>query len=82
MATRDKNIWILLIFLLAGLVLGGLLRRTSFTSRFFMVVIIWREFWFSNTNRVRFKGSNNNFWVVDQIECCKYNRYGDCNIYI
>lgn len=25
MATRDKNIWILLIFLLAGLVLGGLL---------------------------------------------------------
>lgn len=25
MATRDKNIWILLIFLLSGLVLGGLL---------------------------------------------------------
>lgn len=25
MATRDKNIWILFIFLLAGLVLGGLL---------------------------------------------------------
>ncbi len=25
MATREKNIWILLIFLLAGLVLGGLL---------------------------------------------------------
>ena len=25
MATRDKNIWILIIFLLAGLVLGGLL---------------------------------------------------------
>lgn len=25
MATRDKNIWILLIFILAGLVLGGLL---------------------------------------------------------
>ena len=25
MATRDKNIWILLVFLLAGLVLGGLL---------------------------------------------------------
>lgn len=25
MATRDKNFWILLIFLLSGLVLGGLL---------------------------------------------------------
>ena len=25
MATRDKNIWILLVFLLAGLVIGGLL---------------------------------------------------------
>ena len=25
MATRDKNIWILLVFLLSGLVVGGLL---------------------------------------------------------
>lgn len=25
MATRDKNIWILLIFILSGLVMGGLL---------------------------------------------------------
>ncbi len=25
MATRDKNIWILLVFLLSGLVIGGLL---------------------------------------------------------
>ncbi len=25
MATRDKNIWVLIVFLLAGLVLGGLL---------------------------------------------------------
>ncbi len=25
MATKDKNIWILLVFLLSGLVLGGLL---------------------------------------------------------
>ena len=25
MATKDKNIWILLVFLLAGLVIGGLL---------------------------------------------------------
>ena len=25
MATREKNIWILLVFLLSGLVLGGLL---------------------------------------------------------
>ena len=25
MATKDKNIWVLLIFILAGLVVGGLL---------------------------------------------------------
>lgn len=29
MATREKNIWILLIFLLAGLVVGGLLGRLA-----------------------------------------------------
>ena len=29
MATRDKNIWILLIFLLSGLVLGGLLGEVA-----------------------------------------------------
>lgn len=28
MATRDKNIWILIVFILSGLVIGGLLRRT------------------------------------------------------
>lgn len=29
MATREKNIWILLVFLLSGLVLGGLLGELS-----------------------------------------------------
>ena len=29
MATREKNIWILLVFLLAGLVVGGLLGRLA-----------------------------------------------------
>ena len=29
MATREKNIWILLVFLLAGLVEGGLLGRLA-----------------------------------------------------
>lgn len=29
MATREKNIWILLVFLLAGLVIGGLLGRLA-----------------------------------------------------
>ena len=29
MATREKNIWILIIFLLAGLVVGGLLGELS-----------------------------------------------------
>ena len=29
MATRDKNFWILLIFLLAGIVIGGLLNEVA-----------------------------------------------------
>lgn len=29
MATREKNFWVLLIFLLAGLVLGGLLGKLA-----------------------------------------------------
>ena len=29
MATREKNIWILLVFLLAGLVVGGLLGKLA-----------------------------------------------------
>lgn len=29
MATREKNIWVLLIFLLAGLVIGGLLGKLA-----------------------------------------------------
>lgn len=29
MATREKNIWILIVFLLAGLVIGGLLGKLA-----------------------------------------------------
>lgn len=29
MATRDKNIWILLVFILSGLVIGGLLGEVA-----------------------------------------------------
>lgn len=29
MATRDKNIWLLLVFILSGLVIGGLLGELS-----------------------------------------------------
>ena len=29
MATRDKNIWVLLVFILSGLVIGGLLGRLA-----------------------------------------------------
>ncbi len=29
MATRDKNIWILLVFILSGLVIGGLLGKLA-----------------------------------------------------
>lgn len=29
MATRDKNIWILMVFLLSGLVIGGLLGQIA-----------------------------------------------------
>jgi hypothetical protein len=41
MATRDKNIWILIVFIFAGIVVGGLLRRISRRDRLFMVVRLW-----------------------------------------
>ena len=37
MATRDKNIWILLIFILSGLVIGGLLGEIASKVDFLFV---------------------------------------------
>lgn len=55
MATREKNIWILLIFILSGLVIGGLLGQLASRSGFSMVVILWTRIWVIQSISTRFK---------------------------
>ncbi len=55
MATREKNIWILIVFILSGLVIGGLLGQLASRSRIFMVVIIWGRIWAYKSTCVRLK---------------------------
>ena len=55
MATREKNIWILIVFILSGLVIGGLLGQLASRSRIFMVVILWTRIWAYKSTCTRFK---------------------------
>lgn len=48
MATREKNIWILLIFLLSGLVLGGLLGEIAKNVDFLWWLSYGEEFGLSS----------------------------------
>ena len=48
MATRDKNIWILLIFILSGLVLGGLLGELASQVDFLWWLSYGQEFGLAN----------------------------------
>jgi hypothetical protein len=43
MATREKNIWILLVFLLSGLVIGGLLGELAAKVRQMIDITILRK---------------------------------------
>lgn len=48
MVTRDKNIWILLVFLLSGLVLGGLLGEIAKQVDFLWWLSYGQEFGLAN----------------------------------
>ncbi len=48
MATRDKNIWILLVFLLSGLVIGGLLGEIAKQVDFLWWLSYGQEFGLPN----------------------------------
>ena len=48
MATREKNIWILIIFLLAGLVIGGLLGNIAKNVDFLWWLSYGEEFGLTN----------------------------------
>ncbi|MGN1351428.1 MAG: hypothetical protein ACI4VE_01355 [Clostridia bacterium] len=41
MATKQKNIWVLLVFLLSGIVIRRITWRISRTSRFPLVAFLW-----------------------------------------
>jgi len=63
MATREKNIWILLVFLLSGLVIGGLLGEIASSVNALWWLSYGESFRFIISNRVRFKHSYNSFWA-------------------
>ena len=48
MATREKNIWILLLFILSGIVVGGLLGNLASHVDFLSWLSYGEEFGFSN----------------------------------
>ena len=48
MATREKNIWILIIFILAGIVIGGLLGEVSSGVKWLSWLGYGQEFGLSN----------------------------------
>lgn len=48
MATRDKNIWILIVFILAGLVIGGLLGELASKVEFLWWLSYGQEFGLSS----------------------------------
>jgi len=52
MKAKDKNIWILILFILAGIVVGGLLGELASRNRFPMVAWIWRKFWTNTTSSI------------------------------
>ena len=82
MATREKNIWILLLFIFAGIVVGGLLRRACIRYRVSMVAWLWRKFWAFTTSCIGSKYYNIYIWNPDENKYCKYYRNGNSIIYI
>ena len=48
MATKDKNIWVLLIFILSGLVIGGLLGNLASQVDWLWWLSFGEEFGFEN----------------------------------
>ena len=77
MATREKNIWILLLFIFAGIVVGGLLRRTCIRYRLFMVVRIWRKFWTYRTDSIRPKHYYTYIWNSNEDKYREHNWNGN-----
>lgn len=48
MATRDKNVWVLVIFILSGLVIGGLLGKLASSVPWLWWLSFEQEFGFQN----------------------------------
>ena len=49
MATKDKNIWILLVFILSGLVIGGLLGELASRVDWLWLLSYSQTFWLQDT---------------------------------
>ena len=45
MSVRDKSVWILIVFILSGLVIGGLLGDLASSVNGLRMARLWTEFW-------------------------------------
>lgn len=82
MATREKNIWILIVFILAGIVVGGLLRRTSRRNRMAIMAKLRTKLRLSRTSSLRPKHSKTNIRNNNQNKHSKHNRNGNSAIHL
>ena len=62
MATREKNIWILVLFILSGLVVGGLLGELASSVDFLWWLSYGEEFGISNPITIDLTGNYCNIW--------------------
>ena len=65
MTTKDKSVWILIVFLLAGLVIGGLIGKlaSSVPSLWWLCYEQQFGFWIFRTICFRLKCLKNHIWV-------------------
>ncbi len=67
MATKEKNIWILLIFLLSGLVLGGLLGEIAKNVDFLWWLSYGEEFGLENPIKLNLSVTTITFGLMFRI---------------
>ena len=67
MATKDKNIWILIVFILAGLVIGGLLGKLASNVPWLWWLYYEQEFGLSNPLNLDLSVLNITFGLMFRI---------------
>ena len=67
MATREKNVWILILFILCGIVVGGLLGELASSVDFLWWISYGEEFGISNPITIDLQVINITFGLMFKI---------------